>query len=144
MNHVHDLLTAYVDGRLEGADRAAVDAHCATCPACARALGETRAVWDLMGEARAPEPTRSVWSAVAAETAPDRAPAWRRVAFAAVSAAAVAGGVLIGAQQYAPGAFADLDALDDALAGTTLVGDAVWSLDTALDYALYAGEAEED
>ncbi len=144
MTHMHDLIAAYVDGRLAEADREAVDAHCAVCPDCARALAETRAVWDLMGEAHAPEPTRSVWPDVVESTAPRQAPAWRRAAFGTLSAAAAAGGLLIGVQQYTSGGLVDLAALDETLDGTTLAGDTSWSFGYALDDALSLDTGEED
>ncbi len=41
-NHVEDELIAYLDGELDAADRARVEAHLARCPACAAALEELR------------------------------------------------------------------------------------------------------
>jgi len=41
-NHVEDELIAYLDGELDAAERARVEAHLARCPACAAALAELR------------------------------------------------------------------------------------------------------
>ena len=40
--HMGDLLSAYADGELTEAERATVDAHLGTCPACGQELEATR------------------------------------------------------------------------------------------------------
>ena len=40
--HMGDLLSAYADGELTEAERAAVDAHLISCPACRQELEATR------------------------------------------------------------------------------------------------------
>jgi anti-sigma factor RsiW len=87
-------LDAYVDGTLGARERAAVDAHLASCAACRAALAELRG---LVANAHALpqriEPPRELWTGIAARIT-ERPPArgtvwWRERAFwAGVSAAA--------------------------------------------------------
>ena len=144
MKHVSDLIPAYVDGRLDDAEREAVRAHCERCPACARALAESEAVWDMLDSVRAPAPSRSVWAGVAAATAERRVPAWQRLAYGTLSAAALAAGVLLGAQQYDPDLVASATLTDDIITGSLLSGETVWTLDSALDSILALDEESEE
>ncbi len=57
--HVEDALSAYLDGALPAAERAAVEAHLAACPACRTALAELRATQALLRAAPRPAPPRS-------------------------------------------------------------------------------------
>jgi hypothetical protein len=63
------LIDELVDGALDPATAAAVEAHCAACVGCGRALGETRAL--IAAAAALPReqaPPAALWSAVAART----------------------------------------------------------------------------
>jgi anti-sigma factor RsiW len=65
-DHWTDRLSEYLDGELAGAERAALEAHLAECPGCARTVEELRRV---VGRARALEdraPTGELWPAIAA------------------------------------------------------------------------------
>ncbi len=144
MKHLNDLIPAYLDGRLDTAGCAAVRAHCDQCPACANALAESEAVWRMLDSVRVPEPSRLVWAGVAAASSDRRDPAWRRLVFATVSAAALAAGVLVGSQQYAPRVVEASDYADEILSGSLLGGDSVWTLDSALEYILTAADESEE
>jgi anti-sigma factor RsiW len=45
-----ELVTAYLEGTLSAADRAAFDEHMALCPGCDRYLAQFRTTIDLLGE----------------------------------------------------------------------------------------------
>lgn len=48
-NELVELLTDYLEGALPPADVKAVEAHLATCPACARYLAQMRATIEALG-----------------------------------------------------------------------------------------------
>lgn len=52
-----DKLPDWLNDELSLAERAAVDAHLAQCPACQQELAATRQVWQLMGAVGTPEPS---------------------------------------------------------------------------------------
>jgi hypothetical protein len=89
------LLDDLVDGALDPTAAAAVEAHCAACADCGRALAETRAL--VVAAAALPReqaPPAALWSAVAARTVarprPARAP-WFAYAAAATVVAGLGG-----------------------------------------------------
>ncbi len=57
-SHPHGQLSAYLDGALAPADRAAVEAHLDTCPACRAHLAQLRGVSALIASLPAPAPSR--------------------------------------------------------------------------------------
>lgn len=84
---VEALLGAYVDGELNRAQTAAVEAHLGGCPACARRLAELKELSALVADATAGEPLpptlhasvmRVVSSERPAQVRTRRAPRWRR------------------------------------------------------------------
>jgi len=140
MKHVHDLIPAYLDGRLDDEDRRAMVAHCETCPDCARALSASETVWRMMGDVLAPDPSRPIWDRVAAELPSQHRPVWRRLGYASVAAAALAAGVLLGVSQYVADESAEWRVMDAILAGSLLSDESSWSVDSALDYALSSAD----
>ena len=144
MKHVNDLIPAYLDGRLDEAGREAVRAHCELCPACAGVLAESEVVWRMLDNVPVPAPSRPTWTDVAAATSGRRDPAWRRLAFATVSAAALAAGILVGSQQYDPRVAELPDYADEIFSGSLLAGDSAWTLDSALEYILVAAVDSEE
>jgi anti-sigma factor RsiW len=47
-----DLMSDYLDGRLDGADRTRLDQHLADCPYCVEYLAQLRATIDALGRAQ--------------------------------------------------------------------------------------------
>ncbi len=144
MKHVRENIPAYLDGRLDETDRRAVDAHCASCPECAHALSESETVWRMMGDAKAPEPSRPAWDRISSDLPGRPRPVLQRLSYASMSVAALAAGVLIGAQQYAPNESDGWLVMDEVLSGSMLSGDTTWSMDSALDYALNSTDIDEE
>ena len=68
--HPRAQLSAYLDGALSPAERAAVDAHLASCDDCRARLGELRATARLIASLPSPVPSRRLVPRIAA------APAW--------------------------------------------------------------------
>lgn len=68
--HPRDQLSSYLDGALTPAERAAVDAHLATCADCRARLVELRGVTTLLGSLPEPVPSRRLVPRIAA------VPAW--------------------------------------------------------------------
>jgi anti-sigma-K factor RskA len=101
-------LDDYVDGTLGTRERAALEAHLASCAACRAALVEVRG---LVANARALprriEPPRELWTGIAARITEQRQPAggtawWRERAFwAGVSAAAATFVLAVGVYRLA-------------------------------------------
>jgi hypothetical protein len=60
-------LTAYADGELSSAQRARVERHLASCPACARELDSLRASDRILREASPPPPGQEQWRAFGTE-----------------------------------------------------------------------------
>lgn len=94
------LIDELVDGALDAATAAAVEAHCAACAGCGRALAETRAlVAAAAGLPREQAPPVALWSAIAARTVarprPVRAP-WFAYAAAATVVAGLGGIAALG------------------------------------------------
>jgi anti-sigma factor RsiW len=93
--HITDRLAAYVDGGLDAGTRERVRAHVESCGACARELEAFRVLERVLDEDVSALPLRSMWPAVAHA----RNPARRRIVdftFAAATAAALAGGFMLG------------------------------------------------
>ena len=71
MKHVTRNIHAWLAGELEPAAARDLENHLEQCPDCARAAGESRAVWDALGAAAPGESqlsSPSVWPAVRART----------------------------------------------------------------------------
>ena len=103
MKHLTDLVQAYLDDELSASRRAAVEAHCAECAACARELEQTAAVWSAVDQVRTPELGRSLWPAIQRRRAGNdagRLPStgavsfWRRLVPADLATAGLATGAL--------------------------------------------------
>ena len=60
-----DRLSEYLDGELTADDRAALEAHIATCRGCAETLAELRAVVDKAGALLPRPPDADLWPAIA-------------------------------------------------------------------------------
>ncbi|MBA2627035.1 MAG: zf-HC2 domain-containing protein [Gemmatimonadales bacterium] len=68
---VRDQIDAFIAGTLPVADRAALEAHLATCPACAEDLQAARTLRPLtLGLASSIEPPHDLWPAVATRLRP--------------------------------------------------------------------------
>lgn len=98
MGHVQKLIAAYLGGTLDETTRTELRRHCDGCPECARALAESRSVWEALARdeiAPAPEPA---WPALAATLARrERSPARVLTPGFAIGATAVAlAGLLLG------------------------------------------------
>ena len=61
MNHVQDMIQAYIDGELPAGEAARVEDHCRSCDVCGRALREAEALWRLVDDAAPARPERSFW-----------------------------------------------------------------------------------
>src|SRR5262245_57402419 len=61
-----DRLSEYLDDELSGHDRAALEAHLATCEACRTTLEELRAVMTRAASLQAVAPAADLWPGVAA------------------------------------------------------------------------------
>ncbi len=70
-----DRLSEYLDNELDGAERAALELHLASCPACAGALDELRAVIAAAGALEDTPPERDLWAGIAVRLAPTAEPA---------------------------------------------------------------------
>lgn len=98
MGHVQKLIVAYLGGILDEPTSLELRRHCDGCPECARALAESRSVWEaLAGDEIAPAPAPA-WPALAAALARrERAPARALTPGFAIGATAVAlAGLLVG------------------------------------------------
>jgi hypothetical protein len=97
--HFEELMNAWMDGQLTGADAAALDQHCAGCPACAEKLRATRTLKSLLSEmapdADVPIKAQAAWRGVIkAEAASHRRRRIiRRVGAVAAALVLVLGGV---------------------------------------------------
>jgi anti-sigma factor RsiW len=69
-----DRLSDYLDGGMRPKERAALEAHLASCPDCARALAELSAVVARAGRLPARAPEADLWPGIAARLKPRRAP----------------------------------------------------------------------
>jgi anti-sigma factor RsiW len=104
---VSPLLSAYVDGELDDADRSNVEAHLESCAACRSTVEDFRSIGSMTaGYAPASGPFESP-RALAAVLARGRAPLWRRrvsVPAAVLPTVAVlaAGGVFLITRTVAP------------------------------------------
>lgn len=79
MSDVHMLTGAYALDALQGRERAAVEAHCAGCPACLRECEEFRATAARLGMASATTPPAALKGRVLdIVRATPRQPVWRR------------------------------------------------------------------
>jgi hypothetical protein len=65
----HVLTGAYATDALPEGERAAFERHLAACPACAREVGELRAILARLGSAAAATPPAGLWGRVRAEVA---------------------------------------------------------------------------
>lgn len=98
MGHVQKLIAAYLGGSLDEPTRIEVRQHCDGCPKCARALAESRSVWEALAwDEIAPAP-RPAWPALSAALARrERAPVRVLTPGFALGATAVAlAGLLVG------------------------------------------------
>ena len=77
MTNQHDTarLSDYLDGDLGPGERAALEAHLAECPECARTLAELRAVVQEAGELPEMPPERDLWPEIEARLTPRSAAA---------------------------------------------------------------------
>ena len=83
-NQVVELLSAYIDDEVSADERATVEAHLATCSACAQDLASLRQTVNLLGElpqVAAPRPFTVRESDIRPVPGPDR-PAWWRLRWA--------------------------------------------------------------
>jgi hypothetical protein len=64
-----DSLSAYLDGDLSEADRAALEQHLASCDECRRTLAELRSVVAAADALHDREPTRDLWTGIATRIA---------------------------------------------------------------------------
>jgi anti-sigma factor RsiW len=69
-----DRLSEYLDGGMRPKERAALEAHLASCPDCARALAELSAVVARAGRLPARAPAADLWPGIASRLEPRRAP----------------------------------------------------------------------
>jgi anti-sigma factor RsiW len=94
MTHPEDLLADYVDGTLPDRERAAVDAHLATCPVCREEVELARVAIGALATLEEEAVPLGVRGPVLAEAGRRfegrRATAWRRVQWAVGGAAAAA------------------------------------------------------
>jgi anti-sigma factor RsiW len=133
MAHVQDRIPALLAGEMDAAATAAVTAHLAECPDCARDVAAARRVWALLGVVSVPPGAAdsNAWPAVRARTFARqvRGPGpWRQAGLAGVALAAGLGlAVLLpgaGDRQAATGAGPDLEAASD-------VGGSFWLEESA-------------
>jgi hypothetical protein len=86
-------LSAFVDGELSATEAAAVRGHAASCPHCAAAVADLRALIANAGALDAPEPPPTLWPSIAGELDRRRRTGWfsianwRPFAFGAVAGA---------------------------------------------------------
>jgi len=66
MDRWTEQLSEYLDGTLPNAERAALDAHLATCAECRETLDELRRVTDRARELDDRPPTKDLWAGIAA------------------------------------------------------------------------------
>jgi anti-sigma factor RsiW len=72
-------LSDYVDGELGPAERERIEAHAATCEACASVLADLRTVVErARGAGDGPPPPAGLWRGIAPRLAPRPEPWWRR------------------------------------------------------------------
>lgn len=128
MAHVQDRIPALLAGEMDADATAAVTAHLAECPDCARDLAAAQRVWALLETAASPPGAAdsNAWPAVRARTFARqvRGPGpWRRAGLAGVALAAGLGlAVLLpgaGDRQVASRSGTGIEAADD-------VGGAFW------------------
>jgi len=99
--HIDDRLEAFVAGEVTAEEAGRIRAHCTDCPRCRRALAETRAVWDALGNDASPELPRPLWPLLRARLEKPISPRARLALTVSASAAAVAGlilGIYLGSQ----------------------------------------------
>jgi anti-sigma factor RsiW len=102
MSHPGDLLSAYLDERLIGSERSAVDAHLGECPKCRAELVAAREGRQLVRSLSVLEPPPGVFD-LPAEVLPRRRPRVRRMlAAAAISALIVGVGLGVSADRAVP------------------------------------------
>jgi hypothetical protein len=65
-----DRLSDYADGDLDASERAALDAHLATCAECRTTLDELRAVMARAASLEATPPAQDLWAGIAARIGP--------------------------------------------------------------------------
>ncbi len=70
-------LSEYIDGELDSSERAALEAHLATCGQCYAALGELRQVVARAKSLEDSPPTTDLWTGIAREIRREQAPARR-------------------------------------------------------------------
>ena len=98
MGHVQKLIAAYLGGSLDEPTRIEVRQHCDGCPKCARALAESRSVWEALARDEIAPAPRPAWPALSAALARrERAPVRVLTPGFALGATAVAlAGLLVG------------------------------------------------
>jgi len=103
-------LTAYLDGELPTDQATSVEAHFASCPACAQEMAALRSVKEMEGGLSAPEVSKHewdrAWDAISKRIEAPRRRAlgfrWRWLAFAAAAAALLATAASIRSLQTRP------------------------------------------
>ena len=92
-----DQLSDYLDDELSPAERAAVDAHLAGCPECARTLGSLRRIAAEASSLSPRPPENDLWPAIAARTVQQRRISFTipQLAAASVLLAALSGGAVV-------------------------------------------------
>lgn len=63
--HIQDQLSDYIDDELPSSDRAAVEAHVADCPECARVLAELQEIVATASSLRPTRPHGDLWTGIA-------------------------------------------------------------------------------
>jgi len=98
MGHVQKLIAAYLGGSLDEPTTIEVRQHCDGCPECARALAESRSVWEALARDEIAPASRATWPALSAALARrERAPVRVLTPGFALGATAVAlAGLLVG------------------------------------------------
>ena len=101
--HITDSIHSWLAGELNAAEAAGLERHLETCPDCARAASESRAVWEALAGA-APQDSQlsmpSVWPKVRARTLAKRSrESWfygsSALARSGLAATAVAAGLFV-------------------------------------------------
>lgn len=103
MKHMTDEIGKLLSGELDAGRVEMVHRHCRDCEACASALRESTAVWNLLESDTAPDPSRPVWFALRERrrTGPGRL---IRLTYATASVAVALVGVMMGLQMGGPAA----------------------------------------